>query len=52
MSRSPKFKYRPRTNIILWNSTKFTGELYKYFKIGADSDKTILQAILVVMKNN
>ena len=50
MIRSPKFKPRPRSDLILLNSTKFTTELTNDFKINTTIDTTINQVICDIIR--
>ena len=46
MTRSPKWKPRPRTDLILWDESFFTSQLTKDLRIDDDIDPTIRQSVI------
>ena len=52
MTRSPTWKPRPRTDLILWDTSSFTSELTKDLRIDDIIDPTIRHSIIKIIHDN
>ena len=52
MTRSPKWKPSPRTDLILWDESFFTSQLTKDLHIDDGIDPTIRQSVIQIIYDN
>ena len=52
MKRSPTWKPRPRSDLILWDESSSLPELNKDLDIDVNMDPTLKQSILTIIKDN
>ena len=52
MTRSPTWKPRPRTDLILWDASSFTSELTKVLRIDDSIDPIIRHSVIKIIYDN